>query len=386
MSAGGPYAPSGPPTGDGPAPLRATLPRAARPFVEFPTILRAHGFAVAPDQTVGFIEAIGLLGPRDIEDIRRAGLAMLAVPHDREAEYDALFRAFFLGQTVEGVSEGEDDEVAAHEATGEAEVAERPDDDEAGEDAATAERLSRRDFAPEDPEAALARLSREARKRLPRRRSYRHAPDRKGRMLDMRRTLREAARRGVEVFTLAHRRRKTRQRRIVLLIDVSGSMKDRSEGALRFAHTLTHAAERIEAFTLGTRLTRVSPALRIRSEAQALDRISGIVADFDGGTRIGEALTAFLAVPRFAGYARGAAVIVLSDGLERGGPELLKEAARRLSRIAWRFDWLTPLAADPDFEPTTSALSAILPTLDALENGATVEALTDHVLALARAT
>ena len=363
----------------------SALPRAARPFAEFPTVLRTHGFSVSPDQTIGFLEAIDLLGPRDIEDIRRAGVAMLAIPKEREGEFDALFRAFFLGMTVPGAAE-EGDDVSAQEPTGASEEIDEIDAEaEPGDDAAGDERLSRRDFAPDDPEAALAHFARRAPARLPRRRSYRFTADRRGKLLDMRRTLREAAKRDGEVFTLAHRRRKERQRRIVLLIDVSGSMKERTEAALVFAHALTGAAERAEVFTLGTRLTRITPALRLRNRVQALARASALIADVDGGTRIGEALTAFLAVPRYAGFARGAAVVVLSDGLERGDAAAMRDGARRLSRIAWRMDWLTPLAADRDFTPATSALAAIAPDLDAVANGATTAAIVDHVLTFARA-
>ncbi len=360
-----------------------TLPRAAQPFVGFPAVLRAHGFAVAPDQTIGFIEAIGVLGPRNIEDIRRAGVAMLAIPKDREEEYDALFRAFFLGMTVPGVTEVEDDPVTAHEPTGAEEEGEEIDPDAEPGDAATVqERLSHRAFDADDPDAALARFRRLAPARLPRRRSYRFVSDQRGRALDMRRTLRDAAKRDGEVFFLARRRRKDRQRKIVLLIDVSGSMTERTEAALTFAHGLMAAGERVEVFTLGTRLTRVSPALRLKNRDQALARVSALVSDVDGGTRIGEALAAFLAVPRYAGFARGAVVLVLSDGLERGAPDVMVEAVRRLSRMAWRLDWLTPLAGDADFAPTTGGLSAILPDLDALANGATTEAVVRHVLAL----
>ena len=363
-----------------------TLPRAARPFVEFPAILRAHGFAVAPDQTIGFLQGITLLGPRNIEDIRRAGLAMLAIPRDREEEYDALFRAFFLGMTVPGVEATDDDAVSAFEATGEQDERDEADpDEEPGEDAAATERLSHRDFAGADPEAALARFRRLAPGRLPRRRSYRFAADARGRLLDMRRTLRDAARRDGEVFTLSHRRRKDRQRKIVLLIDVSGSMKERTDASVIFAHALTRAAERAEVFTLGTRLTRITPATRLRNRDQALTRTAGLIADVDGGTRIGEALAAFLAVPRYAGFARGAAVLVLSDGLERGAPDAMIDAVHRLSRMACRLDWLTPLATDPDYVPATGALRGILGDLTSLGDGASTEAIVAHVLSLARA-
>lgn len=364
--------------------MNAELPRAAVPFVGFPAVLRAHGFAVATDQTIGFLQAIDLLGPRDIEDIRRAGIAMLAIPKDREEEYDALFRAYFLGMTVPGVTEAEEERVAAHEPTGIDETAEEVEpDDEPGEEAARLERLSRRSFSEGGPEAELARFRRLAPARLPRRRSYRYSVDKRGKLPDLRKTLRDATKRDGEVFTLSMRRRKERQRKVVLLIDVSGSMKDRTEAAMTFAHALVQTAERVEVFTLGTRLTRVTSALRPKHRDQALERVSNVVSDVDGGTRIGDALAAFLSIPRYVGFARGAAVIALSDGLERGAPDMMIEAVRRLSRLAWRLDWLTPLGADADYIPATSALNAILPDLDALQDGSTTDAVVRHVLSLA---
>ena len=135
---------------------------------------------------------------------------------------------------------------------------------------------------------------------------------------DTRRTLREAVRNDGDVMRLRRLKRRPRQRRILLLIDVSGSMKERTETHLRIAHALAHAVERIEVFTFGTRLTRVTRAMRLKQREQALAATSAIVSDWDGGTRIGDALRAFLSVPRFAGYSRGAVVLVLSDGLERG--------------------------------------------------------------------
>lgn len=361
-----------------------SLPRAAAPFVGFPAILRAHGFGVSPDQTIGFLEAVTLLGPRHINDIRRAGVAMLAIPKDREEEYDALFRAFFLGMTVPGVEETEDEAVSAFEPTGAEENQEtfEPDDDP-GEEAASLERLTRRDFDTQDPAQALSQFERLAPTRLPRRRSHRFAAAQNGRLLDMRRTLRDAAKRDGEVFTLAKRKRKDRQRKTVLLIDVSGSMKERTQDALTLAHALTRTAERVEVFTLGTRLTRVTPALRLRNRTQALARASAVIADVDGGTRIGEALTAFLDIPRYAGFARGAAVVVLSDGLERGTPDAMIDATKRLSRLAWRLDWLSPLAADPDYIPATGGMAAIITHLDTLTDGSNTQAVIAHILHLA---
>lgn len=365
-----------------------TLPQAVVPFVQFSGLLRAHGFAVAPEQTSSFIEAVGLLGPKDMGDIRRAAQAMLAIPKEREVEFDALFRAFFIGQTVaaSASSDEDDDEVEAFEPDqGEAEVPESEEINEAGAEAVATENLSQRGFTDLGEDAALADFAKRAPARLPKRMSYRRAPARRGDTLNMRKTLRDAVRRDGEVFTLSRLKRKTRQRRILLLIDVSGSMKDQTESTIRFAHTLAQITDRFEAFTFGTRLTRITPALKLKNREEALARTSRLVADFDGGTRIGDALQAFLSVPRFAGFVRGAAAIILSDGLERGSPNAMIDAVWRLSRLAWRTDWLTPLASTADYEPKTEALVAVRPYLSSLSDGSRTQSICNHVLNLARA-
>jgi uncharacterized protein with von Willebrand factor type A (vWA) domain len=196
--------------------------------------------------------------------------------------------------------------------------------------------------------------------------------------------MKEAVRNDGEIFRLPRLRRKPRRRAILLIIDVSGSMKARTDAHLRFAHALIRAADRVEVFTVGTRLTRVTRALRIRNREQALIEASSLVSDWDGGTRLGDALQAFLAIPRFAGTARGAVVLILSDGLERGDPKSMTDAVRRLAARAWHLSWMTPLAADPGFKPETAALKSILPMIDALADGSSTERLCDHVLNLAQ--
>lgn len=359
------------------------MPPVSRHLVAFAPLLRANGFAVSPDQTMDFLEAIGLLGPRGIQDIRRAAVATMAIPRNRQEDFDALFNAHFLDVALPQAMPGDDEEVEAHEATGDTtDIPDEPADDDPGDQATAAERLGHRALA-DRPEDALAALRRDGPARLPRRRSRRFQHARSGQSLDMRRTLRQAAKQDGEILTLPRRRRRTRQRRIVLLIDVSGSMQDRTESALRLAHTLSRAAERLEVFTLGTRLTRITPALRLSHPARALERASALIADIDGGTRIGEALTAFLSVPRYAGFARGAAVVVLSDGLERGEPQTLVAAVQRLTRLAWRLDWLSPLVADS--VPQTEAMQALLPYLDHVGDGSTTRAITNHLLTMADA-
>lgn len=362
------------------------LPTAVQPLLDFTTVLRRHGFSISPDQSISFIEAVEILGPRDIWDIRSAARAILSIPKEREPEFDALFRAVFFGQTVAADTDGEADDVEALEPTGETMEVESGDEmSDVGLEAVAAERLGQRPLVSVQDETALDRFAKLAPQRLPRRRSYRRAPARRGDALDLRRTLKQAVRRDGEVFELCRTRRKTRQRKILLLIDVSGSMKERTDEMMRFAHALAKAADRLEVFTLGTRLTRITSTLSVADRDLALKRVEQAVADIDGGTRIGDALQAFLAVPRYAGFARGAAVVVLSDGLERGNPDAMVDAVRRISRLAWRVEWLTPLAGDPQFEPQTAALSAILPWLDSLADGGAVERVCRHILNIARA-
>jgi uncharacterized protein with von Willebrand factor type A (vWA) domain len=206
---------------------------------------------------------------------------------------------------------------------------------------------------------------------------------RRGPFADLRRTLRDSVRNDGEVLWLGRLKRRSRPRKLLLLIDVSGSMKARTEDNMKLAHALIQAAPNVEVFTFGTRLTRVTRPLRLKRREQALNAASHLVSDWDGGTRIGDALQAFLAVPRFAGYARGAAVIVVSDGLERGELSALRDAVAKLSRRAWRLSWLTPLAAGPGFRPQTEALIAISRFVDDLAGGGSTADIVAHVLSLA---
>ena len=367
--------------------MRPALPAAAVPFVAFASLLRGNGFVVAPEQTTAFLAAITLLGPRSLEHIRRAAHATLAPPPERREAFEALFDAHFLGAVELGRETTEadlDDMRVQEDRPGGLEPAASDAINEAGQAATAAEALSWRRFGPADEIDTLRRLQRALPERLPQRRGYRRIAARRGPGLDLRRAMREAIRNDGEIFWLPRLNRRPRQRPILLIIDVSGSMKVRTDARLRFAHTLVRAADRIEVFTIGTRLTRVTRALQLRSQEQALATASGLVSDWDGGTRLGDALQAFLAVPRFAGTARGAVVLILSDGLERGDPKAMTDAVKRLAARAWHLSWMTPLAADPAYRPETAALKAILPHLDALADAGSTERLCHHVLNLAQ--
>jgi len=360
------------------------LPRAARAFVAFVALLRRNGFAVAPEQTISFLSAIDLLGPRGVEDVRQAGLATLAPPPERRATYDALFRIHFLGEEAPPRIEGEDEETLRlqEEGPGFDEPPLADEANESGQSAVRTELTVERRFAPGGTHDALRRLTREAPRRLPRRRGHRRQRARRGPWADLRRTLRDSARNDGEVLRLLRLRRRRRLRKLLVLIDVSGSMKDRTDENLKLAHALAQVAPQLEAFTFGTRLTRVTRPVKLKRREQALAAAAHLVSDWDGGTRIGDALQAFLDVPRFAGYARGAAVLIISDGLERGDFTAMRDAVARFSRRAWRLSWLTPLATSRAFTPQTEALVAIRRYVDDMVGAGSTQAIVALVLSL----
>jgi uncharacterized protein len=366
--------------------MSARLPGAVRPLVAFPTLLRQNGFAVAPEQTTSFLQAVDLLGPESVEHLRKAAVATLA-PHPEQRErFDALFDMHFLGALAEAGDEewAPDEDVSVQEDSGTREVLIGEEVNESGRAATEAEALSARQLREPDDTETLRRFGRDLPGALPRRRGYRRARSRRGPTVDLAGSLRAAIRHDGEVMSLKRLRRTTRMRPLLLLIDVSGSMKERTDAHLALAHAVVHAAPRVEVFTLGTRLTRVTRALRRRNRHQALAEAAGLVADWDGGTRIGDALGAFLAVPRYATFARGAVVVLLSDGLERGDPSALIMAVHRLAARAHRIDWLSPLAGDPEYRPETQVLRAVQPFIDSLADGSSTARACRHILSIGR--
>lgn len=364
-------APSGP----------SIFPRAAHPFLGFGRLLRRFGFTIAPEQISGFMQAVTLLGPRSMNDIREAALATLAPTPDRRNEFEAHFRGWFYGDVSPAV-EGESDEEIQVKDDGSTreEQGEELREEEGGELSSGIEQLSAREFQRDD--GSLARFRRDLPSALPARRSFRTVRTRSRGSLDLRRSLREIVRADGDVPSPLLRRRQSVPRKLLMLIDVSGSMKLHTADYLKVAHAVVQSAGRAEIFSFGTRLTRITPALRIRDRNQALARAASQVDDWDGGTRIGPTLLAFLSVPRFSAFARGAAVVILSDALERGDHAEMELAMRRLSARAFRLSLATPLAGDPRFAPKTAALQAILPVLDDLVDGSSIAGLTSFILSL----
>jgi hypothetical protein len=232
-----------------------------------------------------------------------------------------------------------------------------------------------------DAERALARrlLARLAR-RAPLRRSRRTRPTARRREVhDLRATVRASLRHGGELVERRYRETGQRPRRLVLVADVSGSMAPYSRMLLQYLQASVAARARVEAFVFGTRLTRVTRELAGRDPDRALARAAAAVTDLGGGTRIGDAL-AELNREHGRRIGRGAFVVLLSDGWDRGDPERLAEELARLRRCAHRLVWLNPLAADPRYEPLTRGMQAALPHVDTLLPGnsiASLEALAD---------
>jgi uncharacterized protein with von Willebrand factor type A (vWA) domain len=236
-------------------------------------------------------------------------------------------------------------------------------------DAAT---MRSKSFAACTPEelAALRQIMRTIRVTPPRRRTRRTAKGPTGRMPDLRRTMRESMRMHGEPAELFWRRRRLRTRPLILILDVSGSMSDYSRNLLQFAYSTRRAASRVEVFCFGTRLTRITRELEHRRADEALDRAAKAVFDWEGGTRIGACLDTFVRVWARRGMGRGGIVVICSDGLDRGDPEVLATAMDRLSRLCHRIVWMNPhKGEDSDFRPSTLGMMVAAPHVDLLLSG-----------------
>lgn len=368
---------------DGAAPVapRVDPPPPVRGAVALASALRGAGMPVGPDRVQHFVEALGELDWRDRDQVYWAGRATLCAHPEHIDRFDTVFDAFFDGHAarmrrVERPPPARQTIALADPSADRDEGS--PDDDQQAllANASAAEVLRRRDFALLDPDerAQLERLL--ARLTMPgsRRRTRRWQPDRAG-AVDRGRTVRAVLRGGGEIAELRHRSVRHRPRRVVLLVDVSGSMTPYADALLRFAHAAARGRQRTEVFSIGTRLTRLTREMSHRDPDTAMAEVAASIPDWSGGTRLGPQLKAFLDAWGQRGMARGAVVVVLSDGWERGDPELLGEQMARLHRLAHRVVWANPRRARKGFEPLVGGLVAALPHVDAFVNGHSLEAL-----------
>ncbi|HTX12366.1 MAG TPA: VWA domain-containing protein [Solirubrobacteraceae bacterium] len=230
--------------------------------------------------------------------------------------------------------------------------------------------------------AHLYRLMTRMRIATPLRRTRRAERDRHGARIDLRRTLRGSLRTAGDPIHLARRRRRIVPRRLVLLCDISGSMEPYARAYLQFLTCAAGGGRRAEAFVFATRLTRLTRALQSRNPERAIQRAATAAPDWSSGTRIGDALKAFNDRHGRRGMARGAVIVILSDGWERGDPALVAREMQRLRRVAHRIVWVNPRVSARGFEARAGGLVAALPHCDALVSGHTLEALNEVVDAI----
>ncbi|MDQ1567414.1 MAG: uncharacterized protein QOF96_2294 [Actinomycetota bacterium] len=373
-------------------------------LVGFGRALRHEGVAVGSGQVLTFCQASARLDPTDLVDLYWSGRACLVTRQLDVAAYDRVFRAYFLGARTElneflrlKAKASPEAESMLEILPGDESGEERPEEEHLGLMASTIETLRHKRFddcTPEELEAVRKLMAR-FRLRPPKRKTRRTRPGSCHRYPDLRRTIRQGLRTQGEMVEQCWRDRRVRRRKIVLILDVSGSMTEYSRALLQFAHSAARVSAgpsgrlfgRVEVFCFGTHLTRITEAIQKRDPDHALAEASRAVVDWEGGTKIGASLDLFVRSWGRRGMCRGAIVVICSDGLERGHPELLATAMERLARLSHRIVWMNPLKGDnADFRPRTVGMLAALPFVDVLLSGhdlSSLEELAECLPALA---
>jgi uncharacterized protein with von Willebrand factor type A (vWA) domain len=365
---------------------------ADRLAVIFARRLRAEGMTVPTGSVALFVEALNAVDPLDGDDVYWAARVVLVKrPEDVDA-FDRAFASFWHGGTVNSppaaVAVEERAGVDCPERTADTLTAEPPSAATAALRYSPVEVLRTKDFGDytaadfAEAQQLMARLRvtapmRRSRRRRPARSRRSHAPD-------IRATVRGALRTGGEPIRRAWYAPSLQPRRLVLLCDVSGSMDLYSRALLRFMHAAVAGRRRVEAFAMGTRLTRLTRELSSRDPDHALRSAGVAVADWSGGTRLGDSLRAYNDGWGMRGMSRGAVVVILSDGWERGDPTVIADQMARLSRVAYRVVWVNPLKASPGYAPLARGMAAALPYIDELVEGHNLNALEELVEIVSR--
>jgi uncharacterized protein with von Willebrand factor type A (vWA) domain len=354
-------------------------------LVAFADQLRDEGLAVGSGDVITYCAALAPLDPTDLRDLYWAGRATMVTRRDQIPVYDRVFRRFFLDEndalpdpvklTIRAAQEQSAIEIPATEPG-----ADGKEEHEArlGLVASNVDVLRNKAFSActDEELASVRRIMKRMRLAPPRRRTRRTSPARDGSSPDPRRTVRETMRMHGEPSKLFWRQRKRRPRPLVLILDVSGSMADYSRHLLQFAYSAARAQARVEVFCFGTRLTRITKALERRRIDDAMEQAAKAVFDWEGGTRIGESLEQFVSDWGRRGICRGGIVVICSDGLDRGDPQVLANAMERLSRLSHRVVWVNPHKGNNrDFQPSTVGMLVAAPHIDVLLSGHNLRSL-----------
>ena len=354
--------------------------------VAFCEVVRRWGLAVPVGGAAVYAAALAVVGLDVREVVYWAGRAVLVTREEDAAAYDGAFAQFWAGgpppRTVSRLPVTVDVSVDAALEPGPGESGPRaPLDRSDVVRYSPVEQLRQKDFASYTAEdfAASRSLVAALAERGPVRPSRRRRPSRRGSHPDLRRTVRGALRTEGEPIRLSWRAEGRQPRRVVLLCDVSGSMEPYTRPLIRFAHAAVVGRRRVEVFALGTRLSRLTRQLSGRDPDAAIARAAAAVPDWSGGTRLGEGLRTFNDTWGVRGLARGAVVVILSDGWDRGQPAELAEQMARLHRVAHRVVWVNPLKAAPGYAPLARGMAAALPWVDAFVEGHSLAAL-EHLV------
>ena len=353
--------------------------------VGFAGALRRAGLEVSLTSTLLYAEALSVCDIASRESLYWAGRCALVHRFEDVGAYDAVFGAYWLGSPLGTVNAAAAVSVPVMLQLDDDGADAADDEEEPGRDSdvitvrySATETLATKDFADySDSELEEARrLMERLRFSGPTRPSRRLEPTRSCRgRLDVRRTVRTAMRSEGEPMRMHRRVSGRRPRRLVLLLDVSGSMERYARALLRLVHAAVAGRGRVEAFALGTRLTRLTRELSSRDPDRALRAASDAVPDWSGGTRLGSGLRSFNDEWGCRGMARGAVVVILSDGWDRGEPSEMSEQMQRLRRVANRVVWVNPLKASPGYAPLARGMAAALPFVDDFVEGHNLESL-----------
>ena len=360
-------------------------------LVGLASTLRGMGVPATTDRVATAVSALASLDPVRRVDVYWAGRLTLCGTPDDLARYDTAFSAYFgdrPGQVVrrQRLTRSQLQLIAEPGTAGGEDGGYRPRESVSAA-ASSVEQLRHRDVSALDAaeKEHLRRLL--AALHLPgeRRATRRLRPSLRG-QVDGGRTLRAWLAAGGEPAPLRHRSPSTRPRRVVLLVDVSGSMEGYADALLRFAHAASRrgspsTAGPTEVFALGTRLTRITREMALRDPDSAMAGVAEALVDAGGGTRLGELLKQFLDQWGQRGTARGAVVVIMSDGWERGDATLLGEQVARLHRLAHRVVWSNPRKAAPGYAPLAAGMAAALPHVDDFVEGHSLAAL-EHLAAV----
>lgn len=361
--------------------------------VAFARVLRGAGVNAPVDSVVAFVESLHRLGIGSRDAVYWAGRATLVRKPEDFDTFDRAFAVFWDSRSA-NVADSVTETIRVALAADDGEESDSTGTSQANEADVTLtlrfsaiESLREKDFADYSDDELV--LSRELMSRLrlagPRRRSLRLRPSRGTHATpDLRRTVRASLRSGGEPLRRYWKRPDDKLRRLVLLLDISGSMEPYSRAFLRFVHAAVAGRQRVEAFTFGTRLTRLTKELSTRNPDEAISRAARQVTDWSGGTRLGECLRTFNDDWGVRGLARGSIVVVLSDGWDRGDSELLGREMQRLHRAAHRVIWVNPLKVTAGYAPLAKGMAAALPHVDDFVEGHSIDALDRLCRAISR--